>query len=256
MARPGSAGSRCDRMTHTQLSTAGKLPIHRKATVVRASAIGSPPGRLRQDRNGRTLSAPHPVPAAPDRSGRATRGVHYFPHGQKYFRNTNVIENAGDNHMNHGIPEIERAYERYCQKRFPLPSTEEVQQLEDRINVTFPEDYRDYLLQYNGGWFRTPVLDVEDEDIHSGGRIDCMSGIGASHEVAELGNSFDMALFDDNDPPQIMIIGRTEGGHLILLDTYIPGERYGSILYKSFTETIRLASSIAEFFDLFCNADI
>lgn len=158
--------------------------------------------------------------------------------------------------MTQWMPEIERAYERYCQKRFPLPSAEDIQRLEDRVNVTFPDDFREYLLQYNGGWFRTPVLDVEDADIHNGGRIDFMSGIGASHEVAELGNPLDMALFDDNDPPQIMIIGLTEGGHLILLDTYVPGDHFGSILYRTFTESIRLGSGIAEFFDLFCDADV
>jgi cell wall assembly regulator SMI1 len=62
--------------------------------------------------------------------------------------------------MKHWLQEIERAYERYCQKRFPLPSAEDIQRLEDRINVTFPDDFREYLLQYNGGWFRTPVLDA------------------------------------------------------------------------------------------------
>ena len=150
--------------------------------------------------------------------------------------------------------EVERVYRSYVRERFPLPSEEEVAALEARINVRFPPDYRQFLLEYNGGWFKEHELSLP-EDV-PGDRIDCLYGIGADHETAELGRRSDMLLFDDNDPPQIVIIGCTPIGQLIVLGVH--PENYGQIFWKTYWSRVSktdqmwfwLADSVDEFFAL------
>jgi hypothetical protein len=80
--------------------------------------------------------------------------------------------------------------------------------------------------------------------------LSMLSGIGASGSGAELGEPQDLALFDDNDPPKIMVIGDTPMGGLIILDT-APGEGRGTIFYKEpFGGFYHLANGIEDFFAL------
>lgn len=53
---------------------------------------------------------------------------------------------------------IATAYQRFGRGRFPLPSEQQVAELEQRIGITFPEDYRQFLLQHNGGYFTEPDI--------------------------------------------------------------------------------------------------
>jgi hypothetical protein len=107
-----SAGSRSDRMTRTQPPTAGKLTRHQETqpwsvdvsttasgngcrvglfvgSLVRTARLRRPADRLaagdgmKEVQKGRTLSPHHPVPAAPDRSGRATRVIRSADHIQQ-----------------------------------------------------------------------------------------------------------------------------------------------------------------------------
>jgi SMI1/KNR4 family protein SUKH-1 len=144
---------------------------------------------------------------------------------------------------------IQSAYERFCKKRFPLPSEQQVAALERRIGVSLPEDYRRYILEFNGGWFTEPdiVPPIKECPLDC---LDFMNGIAATHPCAELASAADLALFTDNDPIQLLPIGYTSMGHLIWLSTH-PDDRGRIGLKKcSSDESFFLAKSIEGFFAL------
>ena len=122
-------------------------------------------------------------------------------------------------------------------------------QLEERIKVEFPLDYRKFLLEFNGGYFNEPEISPVSE----GCPLDALTqlnGIGAPDRSAELGEPVTLGLFDDNDPPKILAIGDTAMGGLIILDT-APGEERGAIYLKqAFGDFYYLAKGIEEFFSL------
>ena len=144
---------------------------------------------------------------------------------------------------------IDTAYQSFCKKRFSLPSDSLVAELERKMGVVLPPDYRRFLLDYNGGYFTEPDIVPPSEDFP----LDCLtflSGIGASHRSAELGKGLPPDLFDDNDPPQILPIGYTLMGNLLFLITH--PEDNGSIgLKKAHSDkSFFLANGIEEFFGL------
>jgi hypothetical protein len=144
---------------------------------------------------------------------------------------------------------IDDAYRRFARVRFPLPTEDQLADVEQRIGVVFPDDYRRFILEFNGGYFDDPVIRPVEEACPEV-ILACLSGIGASHEYAELGEPSTLSLFDDNDPPKIVPIGYTIMGGLILLDT-APGEGRGAIYYKqAFGDFYFLADSVEEFFAL------
>lgn len=139
---------------------------------------------------------------------------------------------------------IEFAYRQFSRKRFPLPSEKQVESLERRMNLTLPDDYRRFILEFNGGVFTEPVFEFE------GGfrdRLTAMYGIGASYEAGELENLSNLSLFDDNDPPEILPIGDTMMGGLIIL--HVHPEVSGAIFYKqAYGDFYYQADDIEEFF--------
>ena len=144
---------------------------------------------------------------------------------------------------------IVRVYSQSCTERFPLPSAAQLEELEQRIGVRFPEDYRRYILALNGGCFSDAEITPMGEGCPLA-HLDIMYGIGAPYPVAELGAIESIALFDDNDPPQIVPIGRTALGHLIILDT-APGDGQGAVFLKqAFGEFYYLVDGIEAFFAL------
>lgn len=144
---------------------------------------------------------------------------------------------------------IEYAYRRFASERFPLPSEEDVAALEKKLEITLPEDYREFLLRLNGGFFEDPSIEPTEKGCPQES-LDALWGIGASHESAELGDLGDIELFDDNFPPKILPIGDTPLGSLILLDT-APGDEKGMIYFKqAFGDFYYLADGIGEFFEL------
>ena len=148
---------------------------------------------------------------------------------------------------------IEAAYRSFCTKRFPLPTEKQVADLERRIGVALPEDYRHFILEYNGGWFgRYPDINppTEGGPLHS---LNSLFGIGASHPSAELASEFYLVLFDDNYPVEVLPIGDTPLGGLILLITH--PENRGCIMLKvAFGDSYFLAHGIEEFFGLLSEA--
>lgn len=144
---------------------------------------------------------------------------------------------------------IENAYERFSKERFALPSEAQLAELEHRIGVRFPDDYRKFVLEFNGGNFKCPVITPIGEGCPVEA-LDVLYGIGASHEVTELGRPARLALFDGNDPPIIVPIGNTGMGGLIILDT-APGEGQGEIYLKqAWGDFYYLADGMAPFLAL------
>ena len=143
---------------------------------------------------------------------------------------------------------ITYAYNRFSTERFPLPSEAQLAELEQRIRVTFPEEYRRFVLEFNGGYFSEPEITPVSEGCPVDG-LTYLSGIGASHPYAELGRPSLLALFDGNDPPLIVPVGYTGMGGLIILITEEEGR--GEIWYKqAFGTFYYLAEGIEDFFDL------
>lgn len=145
---------------------------------------------------------------------------------------------------------IEAAYDQFCEERFPAPTEKQVADLEQRIGISLPEDYREFVLAFNGGFFAEPWIVPPSEECPLEDSLRAMNGIGATHPTAELASEGDLALFDDNDPPQILPIGDTVMGNLILLITH-PEDRGCIVLKKAFSdESFFLAEGIEEFFGL------
>ncbi len=144
---------------------------------------------------------------------------------------------------------MENAYERFSVERFPLPTEAQVAELEHRIGVRFPDDYRKFVLEFNGGYFNEPEITTVGEGCPQDS-LEILFGIGASHEEAELGTPERIALFDDNDPPKIVPIGCTGMGGLVILDT-APGEGQGAIFLKqAFGDFYYLVDGIEAFLAL------
>jgi hypothetical protein len=144
---------------------------------------------------------------------------------------------------------IALAYAAFCEERFPLPSERDVSALERHLGIAFPVDFRKYIKDYNGGFFSEPAFRGPNPECP-----DCllslMHGIRATDKCAELGSDADMVLFSDNDPIQVLPIGATAGGNLLLL--LLDPEHFGEIVLKpiSSQQCYFLASGIQEFFSL------
>ena len=141
---------------------------------------------------------------------------------------------------------IQSVYDRFSKERFPLPSEAQLSTLEQQLRIVFPDDYRQFILEYNGGYFKEPEISPMGEGCPQD-TLEILFGIGASHWEAELGRPGDISLFDDNDPPKIVPIGRTGMAGLIILDT-APGEGRGAIfLKKAFGDFYYLLDGIEAF---------
>lgn len=148
------------------------------------------------------------------------------------------------------MDKVDEAYRRYCRERFPLPCEKDIDELEERIKVRFPADYRSFLLEYNGGFFARPLIESPGDPCPTD-QLRAMNGIRATHEIAELGRSRDLSLFTENDPPEVVPIGYTGMNYLILLVVAQDGEDYGHVLLRTFDESFYLAATMEEYFGLF-----
>ena len=148
-------------------------------------------------------------------------------------------------HMN----TIRAAYNAFCEERFPLPTGKAISDLETRIGVELPADYRQYLVEFNGGFFSEPEITPPLEECPAD-RLISMGGLGATDPAEELASEAALGMFDDNYPAQVLPIGSTLMGNLILLITH-PEGRGCIVLKKAFSDdSFVLAEGIEEFFGL------
>src|SRR5690348_2246430 len=108
---------------------------------------------------------------------------------------------------------IKIAYQRFSKQRFPLPSEEQVEALEQRMDAPLPNTFRQYLLDYNGGYFAEPYILSPTEECPQD-RLTVLYGLGADNLGNELGDAID--LFEENDPCQILPFGYTMMGNLLV----------------------------------------
>ncbi len=113
---------------------------------------------------------------------------------------------------------VAEAYRKFCLVHFPLPSETQVRNLERKLGVNLPADYRRFLLEFNGGFFSEPRITPTSADCPLD-RLTVMAGINPKEPSADLGapGVFNPATFDDNDPPVLLPIGYTMMGNLIFM---------------------------------------
>ncbi|HWL10594.1 MAG TPA: SMI1/KNR4 family protein [Planctomicrobium sp.] len=129
---------------------------------------------------------------------------------------------------------IEFAYAQFCEKRFlPLPEEKDLQNLEERLGCILPAHFREFVLQYNGGRFSDPYIDLPSIGSPMEDGLNVIYGFNASHKSYELGNSVRVSIFNDGDHVEVLPIGDTPVGNAILLDVDSRAETYGSIWFKA-----------------------
>lgn len=121
--------------------------------------------------------------------------------------------------------------------------------VEARIGIDLPADYREFLLRYNGGYFTEPKINAPAEGCPRD-RLCSMRGIGAPRKFSEFASPGDLALFDDNDPPQILPIGYTLMGNLIFIVTHPEDNGCIGLKKASSQDCFFLARGIEGFFGL------
>lgn len=155
---------------------------------------------------------------------------------------------------------IKTAYDNYCELRFPATTENAISELESRLEISFPPHYRDYLLEWNGGYFENtsivpPCTDDEDEEAYfPSATVEGMFGIGASKAAedtayAELGRDHHIHLWDDNDPIVLLPIGDTSVGAFITL--WLGEDGFGEVALKTFDEYFPIGETMEEFFSYF-----
>lgn len=144
---------------------------------------------------------------------------------------------------------IRSVYEAFPIERFPLPSEEDVSNLEARLKISLPPHYRRFLLEYNGGCFSDPnpyMTPLHKECPVDG--LDALWGIGATRTFAELGHDVD--LFDDNEPLIVLPIGYTGMGNLLYMPVGEDGNGSVCLKLKYCWTSFELADTMEEFFGL------
>lgn len=149
---------------------------------------------------------------------------------------------------------IRAVYDRYCTQRFALPTEQRLCEVEAVIGARFPEEFREFILQFNGGVFdnalaipRSPISAKWRDGIavHHDLSIEILCGIDAPFK---LGGPSDYAMFENNVPLKLPPIGYAEEGTLVL---GISADVRGSIFIKmTYDVPIEICTSIFELFDL------
>ena len=145
---------------------------------------------------------------------------------------------------------IDAAYDRYCTERPPLPTEERISAIEDELGITFPGHYRDFLLNYNGGWFGGHPELYSEEYVIPKITLSNLFGVDTGDEYLKLNDWSRIHTWDDNDPIIILPIGKTPNGFYIVLVAKVTEEDYGQIYLRTFDDIFFLDEDIEEFFEL------
>jgi hypothetical protein len=104
-------------------------------------------------------------------------------------------------------------------RSYPPVSEADVQQYEQRLGVTFPEDYRNFLLTTNGGIPMPFYLDVPDENHVL--RVDFLYAIKNEYDISDLVYELEnlSSRMSGKLPDGFIVIGHDPGDGKFLLGT-------------------------------------
>lgn len=106
---------------------------------------------------------------------------------------------------------------------------DEVSLLENEIGASLPEQYRVFLLRYNGG---SPSPNIVDIDGAPGTPTDVQVFFGLRRSVETSNLSWGKCTFADRLPSTFLPIAIDSGGNLFCLT--LSGPRRGNIMYAAF----------------------
>jgi hypothetical protein len=98
-----------------------------------------------------------------------------------------------------------------------------VLEFEKKNNLKLPEDYIEFLIQYNGGKPSVNILDVDNF-----GQININLFFGIDLKVKETNLDFCFETFKNRIPIGLLPIGESEGGNIICISLY---KEIGSIYF-------------------------
>jgi hypothetical protein len=114
-------------------------------------------------------------------------------------------------------------------RSYPPVSAADVQRYEQRLGVTFPEDYRNFLLTTNGGIPTPSRFDVPDEDYYV--RLNFLYAIKNEHAISDLVYELEdlTSRMSGKLPDGFIVIGHDPGDSKFLLGTR--GEHASQVWY-------------------------
>jgi hypothetical protein len=142
---------------------------------------------------------------------------------------------------------INDLYLRFSKTRQSLPNTDDIAVFENAIQKQLPDDFKKFLLEYNGGVFDNPYI-YAHSDVPFRDRLDVLFSLNSSEKYADLlGSTY---LFDDNIPCILLPFGYTISGNLLVLD-FLENVN-GTVLLKiaSSNQFYHFATSFTEFMEL------
>ncbi len=126
-----------------------------------------------------------------------------------------------------------------------VPKHADIIALEELHNIRFPDDYRQYLIEYNGGHFCGEVFfSLGGKNLH----VETLFGMHDTVPYCELCNKENMCVIDFNDPVEIVPIGNTSKNYLILM-VVARDDGNGQIILKTYDEAYEAFDSFTEFVD-------
>lgn len=102
-------------------------------------------------------------------------------------------------------------YNKFCNTRFKLPTEEQVKSIEERFKSQIPEQYRNFILNYNGGYFKNAKFKAKGKENF----LHLLFGVTPEDKSSDLVRG--VYLFDDNDPVSLLPIGVTDIGDLLFI---------------------------------------
>jgi hypothetical protein len=107
---------------------------------------------------------------------------------------------------------------------------EHVIHFEQRIGARLPEEYRQFLIRYNGGWFekRHVLFFNHFAEKNQFADLNVLHGISSENNKL-MGTGMVLVSRSNRQPPQVIVIGNNSGTGLFCLA--VRGENYGKIYF-------------------------
>lgn len=123
-------------------------------------------------------------------------------------------------------------YSKHVREEFPRPTLQQVEEFETRIGNKLPKSFRQFVQNFNGGYFLQLGIPGSEPNAPRIDELDFLSGFNATSQMAELGYEGMVDIYEDNEEGNISIlpIGYTAAGCMVIL--LIAGEGKGEVYGK------------------------